>query len=78
MDGWQRERTEGYTHTIIPFVPGSIQEKLYCYRDSSSNNRTIDKLERYFIGGRRQLNIDAFNGIITSNPINKVIQYIYR
>lgn len=68
IDGWQRERTEGYAVQAIPFLAGHTETKLRCVRESS--NSIVERLERYFIGGRREFHLDAFHGI--SNQSEKV------
>lgn len=68
IDGWQRERTEGYAVQAIPFQAGHTESRLRCYRETS--NSILERLERYFIGGRREFHLDAFHGI--SNNSEKV------
>lgn len=50
----------------IPFLAGRFIEKVDCYRDLGDDT-WLNCLERYFIGGRRKLQITDFNGIITDN-----------
>ena len=64
IDGWNRERNEGYTVQTIPFETGYFEDKLPCYR-VVENSRFIDRLERYFIGGRKDLDQYNFNAIST-------------
>lgn len=66
IDGWSRERSEGYAVYTIPFLAGRFIEKVDCYRDLGDDT-WLNWLERYFIGGRRKLQITDFNGIITDN-----------
>lgn len=50
----------------IPFLAGRFTEKVDCYRDLGDDT-WLNCLERYFIGGRRKLQITDFNGVITDN-----------
>lgn len=61
IDGWQRERTEGYAVQAIPFQAGHTESRLRCFRET--NNSIVERLETYFIGGRREFDLDAFHGI---------------
>lgn len=67
IDGWGRERTEGYTSQRIPFVAGASDHRLPCYQDLGRNT-VFERLKRYFIGGRRKFELDHFNGI-SSEPV---------
>lgn len=66
IDSWSRERSEGYAVYSIPFLAGRFIEKVDCYRDLGDDT-WLNWLERYFIGGRRKLQITDFNGIITDD-----------
>lgn len=68
IDEWNRERIEGYTCQRIPFIAGMTTEMLPCYRDLG-NNTIIERLERYFIGGRKKFDRNKFNGISSTEPV---------
>lgn len=76
IDSWERERTEGYAIVSIPLMAGRIRENIRCYRDLG-NETWIDWLQRYFIGGRRKVRLNEFNGIDegdfsgTTNGLNR-------
>ncbi len=73
IDGWSRERSEGYTMLSIPITPGIHQHKLSCYRELAEN-RFMDKLTRYFIGGRRIVDHKTFNGISMTEKVKYVLR----
>lgn len=68
IDGWNRERSEGYTTMSLPFEPGIFQHKLPCYRELTENTY-MDRLRRYFIGGRRIVDHKKFNGISATEKV---------
>lgn len=68
IDGWCRERSEGYAMLCIPFTPGIFQHKLQCYRELTENVY-MDKLKRYFIGGRRIVDHKTYNGISSTDKV---------
>lgn len=70
IDSWSRERSEGYGVYSIPFLAGRFTEKVDCYRDLGDDT-WLNWLERYFIGGRRKLQITDFNGITTDNTTGR-------
>lgn len=70
VDSWERERTEGYAIMSIPLMAGRFREKIRCYRDLG-NDSWIDWLQRYFIGGRRKVRINEFNGIDAGDDCNR-------
>lgn len=71
IDGWNRERSEGYAILSIPFdAPGIFQHKLPCYRELAEN-KLMDKLKRYFIGGRHIVDHKTFNGISTTDEVSQ-------
>lgn len=61
IDSWQRERTEGYSVYSVPFIAGRYNEVVRCYRDLGDDT-WLKWLERYFIGGRRKIQLNDFNG----------------
>lgn len=63
IDSWSRERNEGYAVYSIPFMAGRFIEKVDCYRDLGDDT-WLNWLERYFIGGRRKVQITEFNGLL--------------
>lgn len=69
IDGWERERTEGYTVIDVPLIAGRYLEKLNCYRDLD-NDSLLNRLQRYFIGGRRKVHLNEFYGIGTEKVIH--------
>lgn len=70
IDSWSRERSEGYAVYNIPFTAGRFIEKVDCYRDLGDDT-WLNWLERYFIGGRRKLQITDFSGVINDNNTSK-------
>lgn len=52
----------------LPFKPGIFQHRLPCYRELTENTY-MDKLRRYFIGGRRTVEHNAFNGISANDNV---------
>lgn len=72
IDGWQRERSEGYAMQIVPFQAGKTSGRLPCYRNVSSSETIINRLERYFIGGRHTFHANAFHGISGGGDSEKV------
>lgn len=58
----------------MPFLAGSYVEKIDCYRDLDQNP-WLDWLERYFIGGRRNVQINDFHGIIVNDGLNLLNRY---
>ncbi|KAL7743933.1 hypothetical protein ACLKA6_003153 [Drosophila palustris] len=65
IDGWQRERCEGYAHfscSLLSPLPESVVDgiRLQCIRPVGS---WLDALNRYFIGGRKLFDfVGYFNG----------------
>ncbi|XP_022216055.1 Meckel syndrome type 1 protein homolog [Drosophila obscura] len=62
IDGWQRERCEGYSHfacSLVDPLPPSSSEglRLPCIRPLGS---WLDTLNRYFIGGRQNFDFVAY------------------
>lgn len=76
IDGWQRERTEGYAVQAIPFQAGHTERKLRCFRET--NNSVVERLERYFIGGRREFHLDAFLGISNKSEQVNFLLKVYQ
>lgn len=70
IDSWERERTEGYAIVSIPLMAGRFREKIRCYRDFG-NDSWIDWLQRYFVGGRRKVRFNEFNGIEGDEDCNR-------
>lgn len=73
IDSWTRERSEGYAVYSVPLLAGRFVEKIDCYRDLGDNS-WFDWIERYFIGGRRKVQINDFHGISANddrNPLNR-------
>lgn len=66
IDSWSRERSEGYAVYSVPFTAGRYVEKIDCYRDLGDDT-WLNWLERYFIGGRRKIQINDFHGITTND-----------
>lgn len=77
IDGWERERTEGYATISIPLMPGRFREKVRCYRDVG-NDTWIDWLQRYFVGGRRKVRLNEFNGIGAEEDFNRTANGLNR
>lgn len=78
IDGWHRERTEGYTSQRIPFIVGRTTEVLPCYRGELGENTIIERLERYFIGGRKKFEFSQFNAVSFNEPvINKNVIHFF-
>lgn len=71
IDSWSRERSEGYAIYRVPFLAGRYVEKIECYRDLGDNT-WLNWIERYFIGGRRKVQINDFHGI-TANDTNNLL-----
>lgn len=66
IDSWERERVEGYAVYNVPFTCGRYIEKFHCYRDLGDDT-WINWLERYFIGGRRQIQINDFHALASDD-----------
>lgn len=62
IDQWTRERTEGYAITTFPFSIGREMDEIQCYRDLGDDSWK-NWLERYFIGGRKKVLLQEFNGL---------------
>ncbi|XP_055388423.1 tectonic-like complex member Mks1, partial [Condylostylus longicornis] len=58
IDSWKRERTEGYSFLLIPIETGLKNFNLNCYRPDYGIK---DRIERFFIGGRKLFNYENFN-----------------
>lgn len=74
IDSWSRERSEGYAHYSVPFLAGRFIEKIDCYRDLGEST-WLNWIERYFIGGRRKVQINDFHGITTNDTKNLLNRY---
>lgn len=74
IDSWTRERIEGYAQYSVPLLAGRYVEKIDCYRDLGDNT-WLNWLERYFIGGRRKVQINDFHGVIASDTKNSLNRY---
>ncbi|XP_055304970.1 tectonic-like complex member Mks1 isoform X2 [Sitodiplosis mosellana] len=74
IDSWSRERSEGYAVYSVPLLAGSFVEKIDCYRDLGDNT-WLNWIERYFIGGRRKVQINNFHGITANNTKNALNRY---
>lgn len=74
IDSWTRERTEGYALYTVPLLAGRYVEKIDCFRDLGDNT-WLNWLERYFIGGRRKVQINDFHGIIANDTRNSLNRY---
>lgn len=77
IDGWERERTEGYATVSIPLMAGRFREKIRCYRDLG-NDTWIDWLQRYFVGGRRKVRFNEFNAIDGEQECNRATNGLNR
>lgn len=77
IDGWERERTEGYATMSIPLMSGRFREKIRCYRDVG-NDTWIDWLQQYFVGGRRKVRLNEFNGIGSEEDFNRAANGLNR
>lgn len=66
IDSWSRERSEGYAMYSVPMLAGRFIETIDCYRDLGDDT-WLNWLERYFIGGRRKVQINNFHGINTND-----------
>lgn len=62
IDSWGRERAEGYAVYNVPIICGRYIEKIDFYRDLGDDT-WINWLERYFIGGRRRIQINDFHAL---------------
>lgn len=58
----------------VPFCAGRYVEKIDCYRDLGDDT-WLNRLERYFIGGRRKIQINDFHGIVTNNTKTLLNRY---
>lgn len=58
----------------VPFLAGRYVEKIDCYRDLGDDT-WLNWLERYFIGGRRKVQINNFHGIIAKDTKNSLNRY---
>lgn len=74
IDSWTRERCEGYALSSVPLLAGRYIEKVNCYRDLGENT-WLNWLERYFIGGRRKVQIKDFHGIISNDSEHSLNRY---
>lgn len=74
IDSWCRERSEGYAIYTVPFLAGHFIETVDCYRDLGDDT-WFNWLERYFIGGRRKVQINDFNGICGNSTKNSLNRY---
>lgn len=70
IDGWNRERTEGYAIYTVPFTCGRYVENVDCYRDLGDDTWQ-NWLERYFIGGRRRVQMNEFHAITAEYEQNQ-------
>jgi Meckel syndrome type 1 protein len=61
IDSWSRERTEGYASYQTKLTPSIVDRQLLCYREVGENP-WLDRLQRMFIGGRRQFEQRDFDG----------------
>lgn len=66
IDSWERERVEGYAVYNVPLICGRYIEKIDCYRDLGDDTWR-NWLERYFIGGRRRIQINDFHALNTDD-----------
>ncbi|XP_017005324.2 tectonic-like complex member Mks1 [Drosophila takahashii] len=59
IDGWQRERCEGYAHYALSLTSALARDsvRLQCIRPVGN---WLDALNRYFIGGRRLFDFEAY------------------
>lgn len=73
IDSWSRERSEGYAVYTVPFLAGTYVEKIECYRDLGDDT-WLNRFERYFIGGRRKIQINDFHGIIENTQPSKMVE----
>ncbi|KAM9440853.1 tectonic-like complex member MKS1 isoform 2-T2 [Clarias gariepinus] len=53
LDYWQRYRTEGYGHLVMPSTPGSRRVTCHTWRPLQTG--TVAELRRFFIGGAPEL-----------------------
>lgn len=74
IDSWSRERSEGYAVYSVPLLAGRYIEKVDCYRDLGDDT-WLNWFERYFIGGRRKVQINEFHGVITNDTKNSLNRY---
>lgn len=74
IDSWSRERSEGYAVYSVPLLAGRFVEKIDCYRDLDDNS-WLNWIERYFIGGRRKVQINDFHGITANDTKNSLNRY---
>jgi hypothetical protein len=85
---WKRERREGISSIKIPLKPfkSVYNFQLQCYRDLQGNNSLIDFIERFFLGGIRdvkylnhtQKDVNNFYGnqTISTGILNVKVQQI--
>lgn len=66
IDSWERERVEGYTVYNVPLICGRYIEKFDCYRDLGDDTWR-DWFERYFIGGRRRIQMNDFYALTSDD-----------
>lgn len=66
IDSWERERVEGYAVYNVPFICGRYIENIDCYRDLGDDTWR-NWLERYFVGGRRRVQINNFHALTSDD-----------
>ncbi|CAF0833336.1 unnamed protein product [Adineta ricciae] len=74
LDSWGRHRTEGYTYTDIPNIPGFYDEHLSCWRPRGDS--IFNEVRRFFIGGSLELEDISYIAIPTlfrSEPSNSLL-----
>ena len=62
LDFWERHRTEGYGHLLLPHLPGVLQQHILTWRPLGHG--VVSEMRRFFIGGSPELDDVTY----TSNP----------
>lgn len=66
IDSCERERVEGYAVHNVPFICGRYIENIECYCDLG-DDAWKNWLERYFVGGRRRVQINDFHAFTSDD-----------
>lgn len=53
LDFWERHRTEGYGHLLLPHLPGVFQQDVLTWRPLGHG--VVSEMRRFFIGGSPEL-----------------------